>query len=206
MRLWQARLLTRVICRTYKRHKARGFGPSLFFLPWHAFCCCNSKRLGIKLTPWPQGVNFTKTRFSLQHVFSRKKLFRPLARRLLRRFFSPLARFLLLTLSRRKGAKKVKEKHKKACAVLWFCYASPMQDILSSLTAGSNVNRVRFFKRSGERVNNNGEVAELSGIVVNVKFAETTQHWVCTLETAKGPRSFPLETVSALKVNGEEIR
>ena len=81
-----------------------------------------------------------------------------------------------------------------------------MQDILSSLTAGSNVNRVRFFKRSGERVNNNGEVAELSGIVVNVKFAETTQHWVCTLETAKGPRSFPLETVSALKVNGEEIR
>jgi hypothetical protein len=81
-----------------------------------------------------------------------------------------------------------------------------MQDILSSLTIGATVDRVRFFKHSGERNHSNGTVCELSGTVVSVSFAETTQHWVCKVNTEKGFRSFPLETVSVLKVNGVAVR
>jgi hypothetical protein len=81
-----------------------------------------------------------------------------------------------------------------------------MQDILNSLTIGATVH-VKFFSNSGERDTANGVKKELFGVVVKLPtLAKTTEQVVCTLDTAKGPRSFPCHTVSVLKVNGETIR
>jgi hypothetical protein len=90
--------------------------------------------------------------------------------------------------------------------ILGRCYLNSMQDILNSLTIGATVH-VKFFSNSGERDTANGVKKELFGVVVKLPtFASTTGQTVCTLDTAKGPRSFPCHTVSVLKVNGETIR
>jgi hypothetical protein len=80
-----------------------------------------------------------------------------------------------------------------------------MQDILSSLTIGSTV-RVSYFTSSGETVAQ-GVKKTLEGVVEKAPaFAKTTEQWVCTLRTEKGPRSFACQTVTALTVNGNSIR
>jgi hypothetical protein len=78
-------------------------------------------------------------------------------------------------------------------------YLSFMQDAFS-LTIGSKV-KVSFFSNSGERKSDQGERKTLEGVVVKeATFAKTTQQYVVTLETAKGPRSFPCHTVTSLIV------
>jgi hypothetical protein len=74
-----------------------------------------------------------------------------------------------------------------------------MQDAFS-LTIGDNV-KVSFFSNSGERESDQGERKTLEGVVVKeATLAKTTGQYVVTLETAKGPRSFPCHTVTSLTV------
>ena len=69
-----------------------------------------------------------------------------------------------------------------------------------SLTIGTKV-KVTFFSNSGERKSDQGERKMLEGVVIKeATLAKTTQQYVVTLETAKGPRSFPCHTVTSLVV------
>ena len=78
-------------------------------------------------------------------------------------------------------------------------YLLNMQDAFS-LTIGDNV-KVSFFSNSGERESDQGERKTLEGVVVKeATLAKTTGQYVVTLETAKGPRSFPCHTVTSLTV------
>ena len=74
-----------------------------------------------------------------------------------------------------------------------------MQDAFS-LTIGDKV-KVSFFSNSGERKSDQGERKTLEGVVIKqATLAKTTGQHVVTLETAKGPRSFPCHTVTSLTV------
>jgi hypothetical protein len=69
-----------------------------------------------------------------------------------------------------------------------------------SLTIGTKV-KVNFFSNTGERKGDQGEKKTLEGVVIKeATLAKTTQQYVVTLETAKGPRSFPCHTVTSLVV------
>lgn len=79
-------------------------------------------------------------------------------------------------------------------------YLSFMQDAFT-LTIGSKV-KVTFFSNSGERKSDQGERKTLEGVVVKeATLAKTTGQYVVTLETAKGPRSFPCHTVTSLVID-----
>lgn len=69
-----------------------------------------------------------------------------------------------------------------------------------SLTIGTKV-KVSFFSNSGERKSDQGQKKTLEGVVIKeATLAKTTQQYVVTLETLKGPRSFPCHTVTSLVI------
>ena len=69
------------------------------------------------------------------------------------------------------------------------------------LKIGQNV-KVTFFANSAERVSDQGMKKMLEGTVVKeATFGERAQQYVVTLDTAKGPRSFPCHTVTSLIVS-----
>lgn len=98
-----------------------------------------------------------------------------------------------------RGEKKRPFLKKTLVSLHFLQYLSLMQDALT-LTIGSKV-KVSFFSNSGERKSDQGERKTLEGIVIKeATLAKTTQQYVVTLETAKGPRSFPCHTVTSLVI------
>ncbi len=72
-----------------------------------------------------------------------------------------------------------------------------MQDILSSLTTGSIIKRVRFFKE-GKDSTGQGESRELfQAEVVGVK-ANKEGHMVCTVKAEGAFKSFSIRCVTSL--------